>query len=108
VRNAKAVFSVFVGLAALAVFVAGAVLARVRDDIGLAEAGVAVGVGALLALVALSLARRARFNYQRTLGRIGGSAIASAGRLLGTVALLVGITAGLAFGVFAVLTIVLD
>ena len=107
-RNAKAVFSVVAGLAALGVCVAGAVLARVRTDIGLTEAGIAVGIGALLALVALSLARRARFDYQRTLGRIGGSAIASTGRLLGTVALLVGITAGLAFGVFAVLTIVLD
>jgi hypothetical protein len=107
-RNAKAVFSVVFGLAALAVFVAAAVLARVRTDIGLAEAGVAVCVGVLLAVVALSLARRARFKYQRTLGRVGGSAIAAGGRLLGTVALLVGITAGLAFGVFGVLTIVLD
>ena len=106
--NTKAVFSVVFGLAALGVFVAGAVLARIRDDIGLAEAGIAVGVGVLLAFVALSLARRARFDYQRTLGRIGGSAIAAAGRLLGTVALLVGVTAGLAFGVFAVLTVVLD
>ena len=107
-RNAKAVFSVFFGLVALGVFVAGAVLAWTRTDIGLAEAGGAVGLGALLALVALSLARRARFHYQRTLGRSGGSAIAAAGRLLGTAALLIGITAGLAFGVFAVLTIVLD
>lgn len=107
-RNIKAVFSVFFGLAALAVFVAGAGLAWTRADIGVAEAGVAVGVGVLLAFVALLLARRARFDYQRRLGRIGGSAIAAAGRLLGTAALLVGITAGLAFGVFAVLTIVLD
>ena len=107
-RNAKAVFSVTFGLAALGVFVAGAVLARIRDDVGLVEAGAAVGAGVFLSLVALSLARRARFDYQRTLGRIGGVAVARVGRFLGTVSLLIGLTAALAFGVFAVLTTVLD
>jgi len=108
VQNPKAVWSVFFGLLALIVLVGIAVGARYYEEVGLVEAAIGVGVGLLLSFVSLSLARRARFDYQRTLGRIGGSAIAAAGRLLGTAGLLVAVTAGLAIGVFAVLTIVLD
>ena len=106
--NTKAVWSVFVGLVALAVLVAGAVAARELEEVGLREAGGAVPLGFVLALVSLSLARRASFDYQRTLGRIGGRATATVGRFVGTVALLVALSAALALGVFAVLTVVLD
>jgi len=108
VQNAKAVLSVLFGLLALIVLVGIAVGARYYEEVGLVEVTIGVGVGLLLSFVSLSLARRARFDYQRTLGRIGGSAIAVVGRLLGTAALLVAVTAGLAFGVFAALTVVLD
>lgn len=107
-RNAKAVFSILFGLLALGVLVGGAAAARVLDEWDLGEVGVAVGSAFVLALVAISLARRARFDYQRTLGRIGGAPAAGAGRFLGTAALLVSLTAGLAFAVFAVLTLVLE
>jgi hypothetical protein len=108
VHNGKAVLSVFFGLVALAALGGSAAAARYYEDVGLAEVGIAVGIGVVLALVSVSLARRARFDYQRTLGRVGGAAVAAVGRALGTTALLVGITAGLAFAVFAVLTLVLD
>ena len=62
---------------------------------------------ALSALVTIALARRARFDFQRSLGRIGGDGIAVAARFLGIVALLVSLTAGLAVGVFAVLALIL-
>lgn len=107
-HNPKAVWSVFFGLLALTVLVGVAVGARYYEEVGLVEVAIGVGVGLLLSLVSLSLARRARFDYQRRLGRIGGAGVATVGRVLGVVALLIAITAGLAFGVFAVLTLVLD
>jgi len=108
VQNPKAVLSVLFGLLALIVLVGIAVGARYYEEVGLVEVAIGVGAGLLLSFVSLSLARRARFDYQRRLGRIGGAGVAAVGRALGVVALLVGITTGLAFGVFAVLTIVLD
>jgi hypothetical protein len=108
VHNVKAVLSVLVGLLALGVVVAGAGSARFVDEVGLREAAGAVGLGFLLALAAISLARRGRFDYQLTLGRVGGAGAARFGRVLGTIALLVSLTAALAIGVYLVLTIVLD
>lgn len=107
-RNPKAVLSVLLGLLALGELGAVALLDRIRSDVSLREVGGGVGIGLFLALVSLSFARRARFDYQRTLGRIGGSAVGATGRLLGTAALLVSLTAASAFGVYAVLTLVLD
>jgi len=107
-RNLKAVLSLLLGLLALGELGAVALLDRIRSDVSLREVGAGVGIGVFLALVSLSLARRARFDYQRTLGRIGGSGVAVAGRLLGTAALLVSLTAASAFGVYAVLTLVLS
>jgi hypothetical protein len=60
------------------------------------------------ALVSIGLARRARFEFQRSLGRAGGDGIAATGRMLSVIALLVSLTAALAVGVFAVLALVLD
>jgi hypothetical protein len=108
VHNVKAVLSVLVGLLAVGVLAAGAGAARFVDEVGLREASVAVGVGFLLSLVTISLARRARFDYQRTLGRIGGEGAARTGKFLGVVALLASLTAALAIGVYLVLALVLD
>ena len=108
VHNVKAVFSVLMGLLALAVLVVGGGAARFVDEVGLREASIAVGAGFLLALLTISLARRARFDYQRTLGRIGGEGTARTGKFLGVVALLASLTAALAIGVYLVLTLVLD
>ena len=55
--------------------------------------------------LALRLARRARFDYQRSLGRAGGVALATAARMLGGFAFLLAVTGALALGVFAVLTL---
>ena len=88
--------------------VVGALGARYRTDFGVEEVGIAVAAAFGLGIIGLSLARRARFDYQRSVGRIGGRGIAALGRLAGTVAILIAMTAALAFGVFAVLTFVLD
>jgi hypothetical protein len=107
-RNPRAVWAFVMALLALAVLAAGGVAARLSNQIGLTEAVPAVPIGLLFAVVSLALARRARFEHQRTLGRVGGAGLATAARVLGLVALIVALTAALALAVFAVLTLVLD
>lgn len=101
-RNAKAVWSVVWALLSIGFLVAGAILARLQDEIGLLSYA-SVPAAFVAALVALSLARRARFDFQRSLGRIGGSAIADVGRTLGMVGLLLSLAGVLAIVVFLVL-----
>jgi hypothetical protein len=108
VSNSRAVWAFVVALLALDVLLGAAAAARFMSEVGLAEAAPAVPLGLILSLVSLSLARRARFEHQRTLGRVGGTGLAAAARLIGTVALIVAVTASLALAVFAVLTLVLD
>jgi hypothetical protein len=106
--NPRAVWAFVLALLALGVLVGAAAAARLIDEVGLAEAAPAVPLGLVLSLVSLSLARRARFEHQRTLGRVGGTGLAAAARFLGMVALIVAVTASLALAVFAVLALVLD
>lgn len=101
-RNAKAVWSVVWALLSIGFLVAGAVLARLQDEIGLlsyASVPAALAAG----LVALSLARRARFDFQRSLGRVGGGTVADVGRTLGLLGLLLSLAGVLAIVVFLVL-----
>jgi hypothetical protein len=106
VRNPKAVIALVFGVLGILFIGAGIALPRVRDEIGALEALVVAPAAFLSALVAIALARRARFDFQRTLGRIGGDGVASLARVLGIVSLLVSLTAGLAVGVYAVLVLV--
>jgi hypothetical protein len=94
------------GVLGLLFLAAGAALPRFRAEIEPLEALVVVPAAALSALICVALARRARFDYQRTLGRLGGAGLARMARLLGIVGLLVSLTAGLAAGVYAVLVLV--
>jgi hypothetical protein len=105
---AKGFWSFVVALLALGVQVGGAAAAHLREEVGLYEAVGVVPAGGLLALVAISLARRARFEHQRTVRRSAGRVFAALGLFLGIVALLTAITAALALVVFAVLTFALD
>jgi hypothetical protein len=107
VRNPRALLAFFFALLALGALGGGAAAARFSDRVGFEAVG-AVPLGILLALVSLSLARRARYEYQRTVGRAGGSGLAAVARVLGSIALLVGVTAALALGVFLVLAVVAD
>jgi hypothetical protein len=107
-RNPHAGWAFLFALLAVGALAGGAAAAQLSERVGLPEAVAAVPVGILLALFSLSFARRARYEYQRTVGRAGGRALAAIARFLGSLALLVGITAALALGVFAVLALVLD
>jgi hypothetical protein len=108
VRNPRALWALLFALLALGALFGGAVAARLSERVGFVEAVGAVPLSLLLAFVSLSLARRARYEYQRTIGRAGGAGIAAVARVLGSIALIIGITASLALGVFAVLALALD
>ena len=106
--SSKAAWALITALIALAVLVGAAAAARLMSQVGLLEAVPAVPLALVLALASVSLARRARFDHQRTLGRTGGARLAVVARGLGTLALIVALTAALALAVFAVLTLVLN
>jgi hypothetical protein len=108
VTNTKAVWALLTALLAFGAFGAAAWAARYYNEIRLQDALVAVPVALVFALASVLLGRRARVEHQRTLGRSGSRGLIALARLLGTVALLVALTAGLALAVFAVLVLVLD
>ena len=71
------------GLIAVLSIPAAVAVTNYRNDLRLIHAGVAVPVAALLGIVAIRLARRARRRHERTLGRAGGVVPARLGRILG-------------------------
>jgi hypothetical protein len=108
VSNARAVWAFLLALLALGVLVGAAAAARLMSQVGFVEAVPAVPLALVLALASVSLARRARFAHQRSLGRAGGARLALVARGLAALALIVAVTAALALAVFAVLTLVLN
>lgn len=102
--NASAPLSVLFGLLSLATLPAAVVVAGESDELTLVEAGVAVPVAALFALLGLWLARRGRRRADRTLDRVGGRGTARAGKVLAGLGLYVAATAALALGVYALLS----
>ena len=92
------------GLLSLATLPAAVVAARESDELTLVQAGLAVPVAALLGLLALWLAKRARRRADRTLDRVGGRGAARVGKLLGGLGLYLAATAALALSVYALLS----
>lgn len=108
VGNGKAIGALLFGLLSLAFLAAGLVVPRLVSEIDVLEALIVVPGALVTALVSVGLARRARFDFQRSLGRIGGDGIAVAARLISLFVLLACLTVALAVGVFAILALVLD
>ena len=77
--------------------------ARKLDEVSLLQATTATCASAVLGLAAILLARRGFRNIERTLGRTGGEGTARVGRLLGTISLILGLTAALALGFYGLL-----
>jgi hypothetical protein len=102
--NAGAPLSVLFGLLSLATLPAAVVAARESDELTLVQAGIAVPVAAVLAVLGLWLARRARRRADRTLDRVGGRGAARVGKLLAGLGLYASATAALALGVYALLS----
>jgi hypothetical protein len=109
VRNPRAFWAFLTALISLAVLAGVAIAARIASEVvGLREALPAVPVALVLAILAVSLGRRARFVHQRSLGRAGNPVFIAFARGLAGIALIVAVTAALALVVFAVLTLALD
>ena len=79
------------------------VLAEVRGLFDLSYAAGAAPVALFGGLLALALARRGRLRVERTLGRVGGRRAAAAGRVLGVVAILTAVAAGIAVATYVAL-----
>jgi hypothetical protein len=103
-RNDAARGSLLCALLGLAVPVAGFAAAHELARVSLVQATAATCASAVLGIAALVLARRARRNLDRTLGRAGGRGTARLGRGLGFLSLCVGLAAALALGFYELLT----
>jgi hypothetical protein len=103
-RNDAARGSLLCALLGLAVAIAAFAAAHELARVSLVQATAATCASAVLGLAALLLARRARRNLDRTLGRVGGRGTARLGRGLGFLSLCVGLAAALALGFYALLT----
>jgi hypothetical protein len=98
-----AVFSVLVGLAAVATLPAAIVAAEAFDVVTLLQSAVAIAPAFVLAFAAIYLGRRARRAIERTLGRVKGHKLALVGRILGYVALYTALTASISVATYYVL-----
>jgi hypothetical protein len=99
----SAVFSVLVGLVAVATVPAAIVAAEAFDVVTLLESSVAIAPAFALAFAAIYLGRRARRVIERTLGRVRGYKLALAGRILGYLALYTALTASISVATYYVL-----
>jgi len=90
--------TVFVALLGLVVPVAAFAGARQLEQVTLLQATGAACASVVLGIGAILLARRARRNIERSIGRVSGASTARVGRLLGFLALCVGLIAALALG----------
>ena len=105
-RNDAARGSVVLALVALAVPVLAFVAARKLEGVTIVQATGATCGSAVLGGAAVLLARRGLRNIERTLGRVSGEGSARVGRLLGVVSLCIGLSAGIALAVYAVLNVI--
>jgi hypothetical protein len=107
-RPASARASVLVGLLATATMPAAILGTRWSDAYELLHAAAAIPVAALLGLIAVLLARRARSRLAPTLGHPRGTRTARLGRLLGLLGFLLALTAAGSLAVYEVLKHVAD
>jgi hypothetical protein len=107
-RPASARASVLVGLLAVATMPAAILATRWSRVYELLHAAAAIPVAALLGLLAVLLARRARSRLAPTLGHPKGTRTARLGRLLGLLGFLLALTAAGSLAVYEVLRRVAD
>jgi hypothetical protein len=105
-RNDAARASVVLALLGLIVPVVAYVAANRLQRVTLVQATGVTCASVVLGGAAILLARRGLRNVERTIGRAGGEGSARVGRLLGLIALCVGLAASIALGVYAVLNVI--
>ena len=91
------------GCLAVAALPAAVAVAQVSQRVKLLQAAAGIPVAALLAVVALVLARRAFRRSERTLGRVGGERAARTARVLGVLGLCIAASGAFAIGFYEVL-----
>ena len=91
-----------VGLLAVAAIPVAILITNYRNDLRLIHAGYSVPVAAILGIVAIRLARRARRRLERTVGRAGGAVPARLGRILGWLGLYCALIGAIALGFYYV------
>jgi hypothetical protein len=96
---------VLLGLLGLALPPLAFAAANELQRVSLVQATGATCASIVLGGTAILLARRARRQIERSIGRIGGEATARVGRLLGGISLFVGLTAALALGFYGLLNL---
>ena len=102
-QNKSAGAAVLVGLLAILAVPAGVAASRVLEEVRLVEGiEIAVGVGFVLALLAIVLARRARLNLERRVFPTGGRTVRT-GRFLAWTAMYIVVTAALALAFYGAL-----
>lgn len=104
----KAVWALVTALLALAALGGAVVAARYYNEVRLMDAVIAVPLAFGFSLAGVILARRARAEHQRTLGRSGSRLFVGLVRFLAAVAFVLALTAALALAVFAVLVLVFE
>ncbi len=105
-RNDAARGSVVLALLGLALPVLAFVAARKLQGVTIVQATGATCGSAMLGGAAVLLARRGLRNIERTIGRLGGEGAARVGRLLCLISLAIGLSAGIALAVYAVLNVI--
>ena len=105
-RNDAARGSLVLALLGLVVPVLAYAAARRLQGVTIVQATGATCGSAVLGGAAVLLARRGLRNIERSLGRLGGESSARVGRLLGVIGLCIGLSAGIALAVYAVLNVI--
>ena len=101
--NARAGWSIVVGLLAVITLPLAVAGTRWSERYELIHASFAIPLGLALGVGALLLARAARARHERTLGRAGGLRAAAWGRALGIAAVAIASAAAIAVGVYGLL-----
>jgi len=103
--NVRALLAALTGLIGVALAPAAIVLSMRMGEVTLIMAVIAIAAGCtVFGILALALARRARLRRSVSLGRMSGAKLAGLGRLLGTLALSLGLAACVALAVYAIMT----
>ena len=105
-RPGSAWLSLVVGLLATLTMPAAILATRWSDEYELTHAGFAVPIAAVLGLLAVALARRARSRLAPTLGHPRGTRTARLGRFLGLLGFLLALTGAGSLLVYWLLSVV--